>query len=473
MKIAFVASEVFPYSKTGGLADIAQFLPKALTNIGVKVSIFTPYYKSIGNMHDKLTYIGRKTIKMADYETDFNYFKLREDNLDIIFVQNQIFFERDNLYGYDDDALRFTGFSFAVLEGLLLLDYIPNLIHVNDWQSALIPYLLDTHYRWKEDYKYLHTLLTIHNLEYQGSFNREVYKYFNNDFDYTYIHFDSVNFLKTGIERATKINTVSPNYSKEILTQEFGFSLDGALNKRKNDLLGILNGIDDSVFNPKTDPFIYKYDYKTYQTGKVENKKLLYDKFNLGNDYEAPLLVYIGRFANQKGLWMIKDSIESIISQTNAKFFILGSGDNNYANYFRYLTNKYPNQTGNYIGFNEELAHLLYASSDLFLMPSEFEPCGLGQMISMKYGSLPIVRETGGLKDTVIPYNKYTGEGTGFSFRNKSSLEFKDKIYEGVTLYLKQPNVFKRLVKEAMNTNYTNELMAKNYYNLYKEILGG
>ena len=473
MNIAFITSEIFPFSKTGGLADIAAFLPKALTKYNVKTTIFTPYYKNISKYHDSFKLLGSKEIKMDDFKTTFNYYLFKDNNIDIIFLQNQNFFERDNYYGYDDDYLRFTGFSFAVLEGLMLLDKIPNLIHLNDWQSALIPFLLDTHYRKKDEYKYLHTLLTIHNLEYQGNFEKEVYKYFNTPFEYTYIHFDRVNFLKAGIERATKINTVSPNYSKEILTNEYGFSLDGALEKRKNDLSGILNGIDDSVFNPLSDKFIDNYSFNNYQKGKLLNKKRLYEQFNLGKNYDYPLIVYIGRLASQKGLWMIKETIEPVISQTKSKFFILGSGDPSYENYFKYLTDKYPNQVGNYIGFNEELAHLLYAASDIFLMPSIFEPCGLGQMISMKYGSLPIVRETGGLKDTVIPYNKYTNEGTGFSFKNKSAFELKDKLYEAISLYYRQPNIFKNLVKQAMNTNYTNQEMALNYLKLYQEILGG
>lgn len=473
MKIAFVSSEVFPYSKTGGLADIAAFLPKALANYDVHTTIFTPYYKNIQKYHNDFKLIGSKEVIMDNIKTVFNYYFLKDKNVDIIFIQNQNFFERDNLYGYDDDYLRFTGFSFAVLEGLMLLNEIPNLIHLNDWQSALIPFLLDTHYRKKEEYQYLHTLLTIHNLEYQGNFNKEVFKYFNTPFEYTYIHFDRINFLKAGIERATKINTVSPNYSKEILTNEYGFSLDGALEKRKKDLSGILNGIDDTVFNPLTDPLIYNYDFNNYQKGKLLNKQKLYQQFNLGENYNYPLIVYVGRLASQKGLWMIKETIESVISQTKSKFFVLGSGDHSYENYFKYLTDKYPSQVGNYIGFSEELAHLLYGASDLFLMPSIFEPCGLGQMISMKYGSLPIVRETGGLKDTVIPYNKFTNEGTGFSFKNKSSFELKDKLYEAISLYYRQPNIFKNLIYQAMKTNFTNQEMALNYLKLYKEILGG
>lgn len=472
MNITFVASEVFPYSKTGGLADIAAFLPKGVIKLGHNVTVITPYYQSIGKYHDQMQYLDRKHIVMGGIETEVNYFKLKVEDLTIIFVQNMHYFEREFFYGYNDDAERFTCFSYAVLDILDKIDAFPDILHINDWQTGMIPYLLDNHFRHKPKYRYLKTLLTIHNLEYQGNFDTYVARFFNTDFNYNYIHFDRVNFLKAGIQNSTMINTVSPNYRNEILTKEFGFSLDGALDSRKHDLVGILNGIDADTFNPETDAFIAKYSLKNHQHGKIANKKILYDKFNLGSNYHIPLVVYIGRYANQKGLWMIKESVEEILTHSKVKFFFLGSGDPQYSHYFKYLTDKYPNEVGNYIGYNESLAHLLYAASDIFLMPSEFEPCGLGQMISMKYGSLPVVRETGGLKDTVKPFNKYTHEGTGFSFSNKSVFEFKEKLYEAITLFEKEPKVWLKLVEQAMQTNYSNEIMAIEYVKLYKKILG-
>ncbi len=472
MRIAFVASEVFPYSKTGGLADIAYFLPIGLTESGHEITIFTPYYQSIGKYHHLMKSIGRKTIVMGGIETDVNYFMLKDNGVNIIFVQNMHYFERDRFYGYNDDAERFTCFSYAVLEGLDLMDNFPQILHLNDWQTGMIPYLLDNHYRKKEKYSNLHTLLTIHNLEYQGNFDPYVARFFNKELDYTYIHFERVNFLKSGIETATMINTVSPNYKDEILTRPFGFGLDGALQKRSQHLVGILNGIDDQTFNPATDRFIKNYSFETYQNGKISNKKILYEAFDLGSEYHLPLVVYIGRYASQKGLWMIKETVEEIINQSKAKFFFLGSGDSEYANYFKFLTDKYPKIVGNFDGYNESLAHRIYAAADVFLMPSEFEPCGLGQMISMKYGTLPVVRETGGLKDTVIPYNKYTDIGTGFTFSNLSSTEFKEKVYEAISLFQQQPKVWHKLVDQAMKNDFSNSKMAHEYIKLYKKMVG-
>lgn len=471
MTIAFIASEVYPYSKTGGLADIAHFLPLGIKEQNHDVIVVTPYYRDIAKYHHQMIYIGRKTIYMGGIQTDVNYFSLNQDGIQIIFIQNMHYFERDRLYGYNDDAERFVCFSFAALELFTILNKKPEILHLNDWQTGMIPYLLKKHYDHIDYFKQMKTILTIHNLEYQGNFDPYVSRFFNTNFDYSYIHFERVNFLKAGIELANKITTVSPNYREEILTPQYGFTLDGALQYRKDDLIGILNGIDYHSFHPNRDKLITKYNYETYKKGKTDNKKQVYERFNLGTNYDVPFVVYIGRYANQKGLWMIKDTVEGVIANTNAMFFFLGSGDPEYSNYFKFLTDKYPNRVGNYIGYNETLAHELYAASDIFMMPSEFEPCGLGQMIAMTYGSLPIVRETGGLKDTVKPYNKFTHEGTGFSFANLSSLEFKEKLYEAISLYNQQPKTWQKLIQQAMHTDFSNQNMSIKYIELYNKIL--
>ncbi|MBN3490358.1 glycogen synthase [Acholeplasma equirhinis] len=473
MKVAFVTSEMFPFSKTGGLADIAYFLPKGLAKLNTDMTVFTPYYRTARIDFNLLSFLGKKTIRMGGIETDVNYFTYDFEGVKVIFVQNMHYFERDRLYGYNDDAERFTCFSYAVLEGLELLDHMPDLLHINDWQTGMIPYLYEKHYKGKFTYSKLRITMTIHNMEYQGNFDTYVARFFNHDFDYEYIHFDRVNFLKTGILKSDKINTVSPSYRNEILSLDYGFSLDGILNYRKNDLVGILNGIDDETFNPEKDKFIENYNFSNYKAGKLAAKKKVYDAFHLDKTYEKTLVIYIGRYANQKGLWMIQNSLEDLIHHSDAQFFFLGSGDPNYENFFKVMTEKYPGRVGNYIGFNERLAHELYAASDIFLMPSEFEPCGLGQMISMKYGSLPVVRETGGLKDTVLPYNQYTGEGTGFSFKNLSMIDFKDKVFEAIMLKKNNPKIWDSLVRQAMEKDYSMEKMAKAYLEFYKTIIGG
>lgn len=317
-------------------------------------------------------------------------------------------------------------------------------------------------------------MLTIHNLQYQGDFDKDVAKFFNTDFDYTYIHFDRVNYLKVGIERATKINTVSPTYSKEVMTREYGFSLDGSLQNRINDFSGILNGIDDqNTFNPKTDKYLIKtYSVSNHKSGKNLNKQFLLEHFGLDKNLDEPLIAYVGRLADQKGLGLMEYCLEEVIQYSNAKFILMGSGDKAYEDYFRYLTYKHPNKVGNYIGFNEKIAHIIYGASDIFMMPSRFEPCGLGQMIAMKYGSLPIVRETGGLKDSVIPYNKYTQEGTGFSFKNYDSYDLKEKLFEAINLYNEDKKTWQILVKQAMKSDFGLNQMARAYEELYKNIIG-
>jgi len=338
----------------------------------------------------------------------------------------------------------------------------------------MVPYLLDEHYRHRnDDYYSIHTLLTIHNLEYQGSFDPYVARFFNTDFNYTYIHFDRVNFLKAGIERASKINTVSPTYRDEVLSQEYGFTLDGALQSRKRDFVGILNGIDDEVFNPKSDHLIeYKYDKRNFFNQKQKNKEHILTHFNLDVDLNVPLVTYVGRLATQKGINLMTSILEEVVEYSNARFILMGSGNDSYEEFFRYLSFKYPKRVSNYIGFNEEIAHKLYASSDLFMMPSRFEPCGLGQMIAMRYGTLPIVRETGGLKDTVEPYDKYNDTGTGFTFRNYEAFELKEKLFEGIQLYQNQIHIFKKLMKQAMDKDYSLNQMALSYENLYQIIIG-
>lgn len=473
MKILFASAEVFPYSKTGGLGDMANFLPKSLSKQNVSVTIITPYYNSVIPHHKKLTYIGSKKIVLGGFETVINYYSLKEKGLDIIFVQNQFAFERDEFYGYEDDDLRFMIFSYSILEYVDLMDEVPQVIHVNDWQTAPVPHLLDVHYRYKEKYQFIHTLLSIHNLNYQGSFSSDSAKYFNSDFDYTYIHFGDVNFLKTGIVKATKINTVSPEYRNEILTEEYGFALDGSLRERENDLVGILNGIDYQVFNSETDSLITKnYTTRNLKVSKQKNKEAILKFFGLENN-DKPLISFIGRLVDQKGIHFMEETFEDLIFHTKATLVILGSGDYYFENYFDYLHNKYPGRILFYRGYNEQLAHLIYAGSDIFLMPSIFEPCGLGQMIAMRYGTIPIVRETGGLKDTVIPYNKYTNQGTGFSFYDKSSYVFKEKIFEALDLYENSQRKWSELIRRAIKVDNSLDKMAIKYKNLYKEIIGG
>jgi starch synthase len=278
--------------------------------------------------------------------------------------------------------------------------------------------------------------------------------------------------LKSAILSADFINTVSETYKNEIQTEYFGHTLDGPLKDRRNDLYGILNGIDDEVYNPETDMHIpFKYNMKRFVSGKKENKQLLLKQLGLDQLVNIPLVCYIGRMVSQKGIDLMMATLEEAITATNANFVFLGSGEENYENFFRDLALKYPNRVYTYIGFSNSLAHKLYAASDLLMMPSQFEPCGLSQMIAMRYGTLPVVRETGGLKDTVIPYNKYTNEGNGFSFANYNAHEFKDTLIMAVNLYINNQYVFRILQTHAMNRDFSLTDMGNKYLNLYKNIM--
>lgn len=470
MKILFCSSEVVPFSKTGGLADVSGALPKEIAKTE-DVTVITPLYNNDILTSYNTKPLGNKTFNMANERINVEYHGFKKDNVLYVFVKHDLFL-RDALYGYLDDNKRFFIFSYSVLEYALLTKEKIDLIHLNDWQVGIVPFLLKNHYINKSTLKETKTLLSIHNLQFQGSFDKQTYRFTNLPFSFDYIHFDNFNFLKAGILLADAINTVSITYKEEIQTAFFGKTLDGLLRERSDDLYGIINGIDLTIYNPETDPHIpFNYNKNKFVTGKRENKSHFLKQVGLDHVTSIPLISFISRLAEQKGIDLMIATLEEAINQSNANFAILGSGEDKYEMYFRALAHKYPNRVYTHIGFSNELAHLMYAASDIFLMPSLFEPCGLSQMISMRYGTLPIVRETGGLKDTVNPYNKYTDEGDGFSFANYNAHEFKDTLLAAIHLYNNNQHVFRLLQTQAMKNDFSQELMGKNYIDLYKKII--
>lgn len=470
INILFAASEVFPFSKTGGLADIAGSLPKEIAKREM-ITVITPYYSSVNLSNYHTVNLGKRKIRMGELITQVSYIGYSSNNVNYVFVDHH-YYQRDALYGYMDDNERFILFNFAILEYIELSKTKFDIIHVNDWQAGLVPYLLNTTYRINPLCANIKTLLSIHNLQYQGAFHTDTYKLLNLPFDYNYIHFNSFNFLKSAILSADFINTVSETYKNEIQTEYFGHTLDGSLKDRRNDLYGILNGIDDEVYNPETDMHIpFKYNMKRFVSGKKENKQVLLKQLGLDQLINIPLVSYIGRLATQKGIDLIIHVLEETITATNANYVFLGSGEEKYETYFKDLSLKYPNRVYAYIGFSTSLAQKLYAASDLLIMPSQFEPCGLSQMIAMRYGTLPVVRETGGLKDTVIPYNKYTNEGNGFSFSNYNAHEFKDTLITAINLYNNNQYVFRILQTHAMNMDFSLTEMGNKYIDLYKKLI--
>ncbi len=468
--ILFCASEVVPFSKTGGLADVSGSLPKHIGKSN-SITVITPLYNNNILTNYKSTMVGKKTFTMAGEKITVSYHSLVLGNVTFMFVEHE-FLKRESLYGYLDDDKRFFIFNYAILEYIELSKIKFDLIHLNDWQTGMVPFLLNKHYRHLPLYKDIKTLITIHNLQFHGSFDKEAYIYTNAEFSYDYIHFNKISFLKAGILLSDAINTVSETYKDEIQTEFYGYMLDGLLKERKDDLYGIINGIDYDVINPETDYNIpFNYSSSNFVTGKKQNKIsfLKYAKLDLVT--EIPLVGFISRLAEQKGVDLMISTLEEAIAQSNANFAILGSGEEKYENFFSYLAAKYPNRVFAYIGFSNKLAQQLYAASDIFLMPSKFEPCGLSQMMAMRYGSLPVVRETGGLKDTVIPYNKYTNEGDGFSFTNYNAHEFKDTLLSAIHLFNNNQLTFRILQTQAMKKDFSLESMGEKYIDLYNTIL--
>jgi len=471
MKILFCSGEAYPYSKSGGLADVAASLPKALIKLGHEVTIITPFYQQIKPRLQEMTYLGERDITMGVYDKKASYYETSYDGVSYIFVDNEDLYNRTRYYGYEDDAMRFTFFNFAIFEYMLLTNRFVDIIHANDWQTGLIPFFLDVKYRQiNEAFKKMKTLLSIHNLEKQGSYPIETEKLFNSK-NFTYIHMDRVNFLKCGIMRANAINTVSENYRNEILTRFYGFTLDGPLKSRQMDLYGILNGLDQDLYDPVKSNIYQNYDETNFSIGKKINKQMIVKDLGLDQNPELPLISFIHRFARQKGIDILMPVIESLIEQNQFNFIVLGYGDALYEQFFSELYKKYPNHVYYENGFNNELSQKVYAASDLFLLPSLFEPCGLNQMIAMRYGALPIVRETGGLKDTVTPYNKFTGVGVGFAFKNYDADELKEAISEAITLYHEDQEAWQNLIHQAMHVNHSLSKMAKKYVELYEKLL--
>lgn len=469
MNVLICASEGSPFIKTGGLADVIGALPKALKKEGVDVRVIMPYYKKIKEKNIA-SYCGYAYVRIADHNEYLGVFQTVTDDITYYFIDSDRYFNRDTIYGYGDDGERFAFFDFAVLEAIKVVNFYPDIIHNNDWQTGLIPYILKANYNYYPEYRKIKTLYSIHNIQYQGIFPKDLlnilFMPYSNSLEFN----NCVNFMKTAIMESDIINTVSPTYKDEVLTDYYGYEMNKVLELRKFDFYGIINGLDVDKYNPATDKNLYKnYDTNSFVEGKQYNKEQLAKDYNIA-DASAPLFGLVSRLADQKGIDLFMPILEDVLYYSNANFFFLGSGEKTYEDYFNYLASKYPGRFICYIGYSDPLAQKIYAASDIFLMPSKFEPCGLGQMIAMRYGTLPLVRETGGLKDTVIPYNEYTGEGTGFSFTNYNAHNFKDVMFLAMKAY-KNKDVWNSLIKRAMEQDFSWNASARSYINLYKKLI--
>ncbi|MGG3470327.1 glycogen synthase GlgA [Neobacillus pocheonensis] len=475
MKVLFALSECVPFVKTGGLADVAGALPKELKKLGTEVRVILPNYSLIPAKFRE-TFQFQKAIQVqVGYRSQYcGIYSAEHDGITYYFIDNEYYFYRDSLYGHYDDGERFSFFSKAVLECIPHLDFIPDVIHCHDWHTGMVNFLLNAHYRPNPLYKDIKTVFTIHNLQFQGIFPYVVmsellglgHQYFNSE---QLEFYGNVNFMKGGIIASDIVTAVSPTYKEEIQHPFFGEKLDGLLRRYSHKLIGIVNGIDDSVYNPKTDDVISATFDSDSLEGKAENKQALQHFFGLPEKENTPIIAMVTRLTKQKGLDLVSHVFHNLI-QEDVQFIVLGSGDHEFEHFFNQMAIKYPDKVKIYIGFNEGLAHQIYAGADLFLMPSQFEPCGLGQLIALQYGTIPIVRETGGLNDTVHSFNESTGDGNGFTFKNFNAHDMLHTVRRAIHFY-HQKDTWGSLVQKALSQDYSWLQSAKKYNEIYEDLL--
>ncbi len=473
-RILFVAGEGLPYVKSGGLADVVGSLPKALVAEGYEVNVVMPLYKSIINkfMQD-LKLVGDFHLEVASMDYPVRVFSDKQGKVTYYFIEHQGFFERDGLYGYDDDGARYSFFQHAVLRMMYEFDDYYDIVHAHDWHTGMIPLLGKTIYSaFSKKFAKTKYVYTIHNLAFQGNFPADLlgthlglpyYFYENGELQF----YNGISFMKAGILFSEKVTTVSNTYSYEILTEAYGENMQHVLRSREHDLWGIVNGIDMEENNPATDPLIaFNYDVDTLKD-KVKNKTALQEQLGLRVAPDVCLVGMVSRLSWQKGVNLIIDKMRDIMG-LDIQLVILGTGESQYEYDLHQSENAYRRRMVFYGGYSNEIAHRIYAGADIFLMPSLFEPCGLSQLISMRYGTLPIVRETGGLRDTVEPYNEYEKTGTGFSFTNFNGDEFFHVLKMAVNTYYLAPEDFKMLQKNAMARDSSWNASAKTYKRLYE-----
>jgi len=475
MKILFAASEAVPFCKTGGLADVAGSLPQALAQAGNEVSVVLPLYRSVAEKwKDQMTLVCKTEISLSWRRLYCGLFSLDRDGVTWYFIDNEFYFKRDTLYGYGDDAERFGFFSRAIISLLPSMKFMPDVIHCNDWQTALVPiYLKDECVRWSE-VRDIKTVFTVHNVEYQGRCGRhaleDIFGLHSGWFSDGTIAMDGdVNLLKGALMVCDAITAVSPTYAQELRQAFFAHGMENIMELNAHKLHGVLNGIDMDRYNPATDPVLVMDFAPDDMDGKRKNKAALQYDLGLKENLDVPVIGIVSRLVSHKGLDLVCDVFHRIM-ELNCQFVVLGSGDAKYEQFFSAKQSQYPGRMALYLGYNETLATKIYAGADLLLMPSKSEPCGLAQMIAMRYGTLPIVRETGGLKDTVHPYEAWSGNGNGFSFADYNSHDMLYVIRQAVDLYFNNPNAFARLRQVGMTTDFSWNASAEAYNKIYRSI---
>lgn len=474
-RILFAASEAVPFIKTGGLADVVGSLPKYFDKEKYDVRVMIPKYLCIHQeLREKMTFVDKHYVKMNWRKQYVGIDEMEYDGVKFYFVDNEYYFAGPAPYGeMYQDSEKFAYFSRAVIESLPVIGFQPDIIHCHDWQTGLIPVHLKVDYADNEFYKNIKTVMTIHNLKFQGRWIMSEIKdvtglgdeYFTSDKLELY---GDASFLKGGLVYADAITTVSNTYAEEIKTPHYGEALDGLLNARSGDLRGIVNGIDYEDYDPKTDKQIaVNYDVTDFRKNKIKNKRALQKELGLQEGDSKFLIGIVSRLTDQKGFDLIAYVMDELCADENIEVVVLGTGEERYENMFRHFAWKYEGRVSANIFYSEALSHKIYASCDAFLMPSAFEPCGLSQLMSLRYGTLPIVRETGGLKDTVEPYNEYEKTGTGFSFANYNAHEMMDRVRYAQSIFQNKKRDWNKIVERAMNADFSWKTSAKKYEEMY------
>ncbi len=470
MKILFASSECFPFAVSGGLGDVAYALPKALKKKKVGVRVVMPLYSKIPqHFRDNMKFITSISVPVAWRSQYCGIFEAKYDGVTYIFLDNEFYFKRDGMYGEFDDAERFAFFSRAVLECIPYIDFKPDVIHCNDWQSALVPVYYKLMYFNRPGFANIKTILTIHNIQYQGQYGMDLLEdvfgipkwaapMIENSGD--------CNMLKAGVECADKVSTVSPTYAKEILDPWFAYNLDGILKAKSFKLSGIVNGIDTDVYNPETDEHLVANFSAKDISGKAKCKAALQEELGLPVKADTPIIAMVTRLAGHKGLELLKFVFDEIIAR-DVQFVLLGSGEEEYELFFHEKSVQYPDKFAFRCGFIPALAHKIYAGADIFLMPSKQEPCGLAQMVSLRYGTVPVVRQTGGLADTIRDAGD---DGVGYTFKSYNAHDMSGAIYRALGCYYNKEE-WAKLVERGINTDNSWEKSANSYLSLYNEAI--
>ncbi|MCF0240496.1 MAG: glycogen synthase GlgA [Streptococcus gallolyticus] len=475
MKILFVAAEGAPFAKTGGLGDVIGALPKSLVKNGNEVAVVLPYYDMIdakfGDQIEDVLYYYTEVGWRHQY---VGVKRIVKENVTFYFLDNQYYFYRGHIYGDWDDGERFAFFQLAAIELMEKVDFIPDVVHVHDYHTAMIPFLLKEKYHWINAYKDIKTVLTIHNLEFQGQYDSGM---LGDLFGVGYERYadgtlrwnDCLNWLKAGILYSDRVTTVSPSYAQEIMTPAFGKGLDQILRMESGKLIGITNGIDTDLYNPETDPHIPEHFSVKDLSGKAKDKRALQERVGLPVRDDVPLIGIVSRLTDQKGFDLVVNELNNIL-HFDLQVVLLGTGYTEFENSFAWFGSAFPDKMSANITFDIELAQQIYAASDIFLMPSAFEPCGLSQMMAMRYGTLPLVHEVGGLRDTVSPYNQYEKTGTGFGFQDFSGYWLTRTVEKAVDLYYSNKEDWSMLQKNAMTIDFSWDTASKAYEDLYEQL---